>query len=146
MKIHRCAATARDGEDDEGCGVRTFHWLEFLSSRCRRRWRCSRSRSRPKRLVVTSCCHRQWSLSSSLPWPGVEVCASTKCPYSAFAFPLSMCPNVRMMIEVSMYTQLFVSRMKPVVDAAPETLLFRTARLRIIILWNQPIDSVMSGE
>ena len=108
MKIHRCAATARDGEDDEGCGVRTFHWLEFLSSRCRRRWRCSRSRSRPKRLVVTSCCHRQWSLSSSLPWPGVEVCASTKCPYSAFAFPLSMCPNVCMMIEVSMYTQLFV--------------------------------------
>ena len=57
-----------------------------------------------------------------------------------------MCLNVCMMIEVSMYTQLFVSRMDPVVDAAPETLLFRSATLGIIILWNQPILFAISIE
>ena len=37
-----------------------------------------------------------------------------------------------------MYTQQFVSRMDPVVDAAPETLLFRTATLIRMTLWKQP--------
>ena len=52
--------------------------------------------------------------------------------------PAVIAPNEYMMIGMSMYTHQLVSRMDPVVDAAPETLLFRSATLGIIILWNQP--------
>ena len=58
-------------------------------------------------------------------------------PYS----PAETVPNECMMIVMSMYTQLFVSRMDPVVDAAPETLLFRGATLGIMNLWNQSFGS-----
>ena len=63
------------------------------------------------------------------------------CLHEMSMFPLCspavIVPNDCMMIGMSMYTQQFVSRMDPVVDAAPETLLFRGATLGIMNLWNQ---------
>ena len=65
------------------------------------------------------------------------------CLHEMSMFPLCspavIVPNDCMMIGMSMYTQQLVSRMDPVVDAAPETLLFRSATLGIMNLWNQPI-------